>query len=71
MCTKKLVPVGSLCEGEIMRRNLLLAVLACLAVGMTGCIIIDTAKVRSHTPATVRTEQCAIHQSLGIEEPVK
>jgi len=49
-----------------MRRNLLLAALALLAFGMSGCIIIDAAKVQSCTPTTIRSEEYMIRQGPGV-----
>jgi hypothetical protein len=59
-----------LCEGMVMRRYVLLAALAFLAVWMTGCVIINAGKLQSRTPATIRTEQCVVYQGPGVGAPV-
>jgi hypothetical protein len=56
-------------EGKIMRRNLLIAALVLMAIWATGCIIIDAATLESRQPATIRFEECVIHQSLLPNAP--
>ena len=46
-----------------MRRCLLAAALALVTVWATGCIVIDAEKVQSVKPATIRSDECVIHQS--------
>jgi hypothetical protein len=54
----------------VMRRYVLLAALALLAVWLTGCVIINAGELPSRTPPTIRTEQCVTYQSLDMEAPV-
>ena len=49
-----------------MRKKLLVAVLALMAVWATGCIVIDAEKIQSRTPATIRSEECAVYQGHAV-----
>lgn len=57
----------SLCEGKIMRKKLLVAVLALMAVWATGCIVVDAEKIQSRTPATIRSEECVVYQGHAVD----
>jgi hypothetical protein len=52
-----------------MRKKLLVAVLALMAVWATGCIIIDAEKVQSRTPATIRSDECMVSQGHAVDTP--
>lgn len=52
-----------------MRKKLLVAVLALMAVWATGCIVVDAEKIQSRTPATIRSEECLVYQGHAAEAP--
>jgi hypothetical protein len=69
-CPAELTALRSLCEGKnYMRKKLLVAVLALMAIGATGCIIIDAEKVQSRTPATIRSDECVVYQGHAVDTP--
>jgi len=59
----------SLCEGKIMRKRLLVAVLALMAVWATGCIVVDAEKIQSRTPATIQSAECVVYQGHAVDTP--
>jgi hypothetical protein len=61
------VALRFLCEGKIMKRYLLITALVLTTVWATGCIIIDAGKMESRKPATTRSEECVIRQSLAVD----
>ena len=50
-----------------MRKKLLVAVLALMAVWATGCIVIDAEKIQSRTPPTIRSEECVVSQGHAVD----
>ena len=66
-CPAELVALMVLCEGTIVRRYLLVGALILVTVWATGCIIIDAEKMESRRPATIRSEECVIRQSLAAD----
>lgn len=50
-----------------MKKKLLVAVLALMAVWATGCIVVDAEKIQSRTPATIRSEECVVYQGHAVD----